>query len=56
MSAARGTLPFTWTVKRLSGVFLLIKKGRITSVQVGGHDSWVMYGPAFLSRDFFPTS
>ena len=28
------------------------KKGRITSVQVGGHDSWVMYGPAFLSRDF----
>ena len=28
------------------------KKGRITSVQVGGHDSWVMYGPAFLSHDF----
>ncbi|MFQ8841319.1 MAG: hypothetical protein ACLR8P_10825 [Clostridium fessum] len=28
------------------------KRGRITSVQVGGHDSWVMYGPAFLSRDF----
>lgn len=28
------------------------KKGHITSVQVGGHDSWVMYGPAFLSRDF----
>ena len=21
-------------------------------MQVGGHDSWVMYGPAFLSRDF----
>ncbi len=28
------------------------KKGRITSVEIGGHDSWVMYGPAFLSRDF----
>ncbi len=28
------------------------KKGRITAVQVGGHDSWVMYGPAFLSKEF----
>ena len=28
------------------------KKGRITGVQVGGHDSWVMYGPAFLSKEF----
>ena len=27
MSAARGTLPFTWKVKRQSGVFLLIKRG-----------------------------
>lgn len=26
MSAARGTLPFTWMVKRQSGVFLLIKR------------------------------
>lgn len=28
------------------------KKGRITSVEIGGHDSWVMYGPAFLSKEF----
>ena len=35
------------------------KKGMITKVQVGGADSWVMYGPVFFSRkfseDFFPT-
>ncbi len=28
------------------------KKGRVTSVAIGGEDSWVMYGPAFLSRSF----
>ena len=28
------------------------KKGRITGIRVGGRDSWVMYGPAFLSREF----
>ena len=28
------------------------KKGRITRVQVGGADSWVMYGPAYFSREF----
>lgn len=28
------------------------KKGRITEVQVGGTDSWVMYGPVYLSREF----
>lgn len=26
--------------------------GRITGVTIGGSDSWVMYGPVFLSRDF----
>lgn len=31
------------------------KKGRITSVTVGGHDSQIMYGPAFLSRSFSDT-
>ncbi len=35
------------------------KKGLITKVQVGGADSWVMYGPVFFSREFseqfFPT-
>ena len=35
------------------------KKGLITRVQVGGTDSWVMYGPVFFSREFsevfFPT-
>ncbi len=35
------------------------KKGLITKVQVGGTDSWVMYGPVFFSREFseqfFPT-
>lgn len=34
------------------------KKGLLTKVQVGGADSWVMYGPVFFSRefseDFFP--
>lgn len=34
------------------------KKGLITKVQVGGADSWVMYGPVFFSKkfseDFFP--
>ena len=28
------------------------KKGRITSVKVGGRDSWFMYGPAYFSREF----
>ena len=28
------------------------KKGRITEVQVGGHDQWVMYGPVYFSREF----
>ena len=35
------------------------KKGLITKVQIGGADSWVMYGPVFFSREFseqfFPT-
>lgn len=31
------------------------KKGRITSAAIGGHDSWVMYGPAFLSKSFSDT-
>lgn len=34
------------------------KKGLITKVHVGGADSWVMYGPVFLSKkfsaEFFP--
>lgn len=28
------------------------KKGRIQNVTVGGADSWVMYGPAFFSKEF----
>ena len=28
------------------------KKERITHVRIGGHDSWVMYGPVFFSRSF----
>ena len=28
------------------------KKGRITGVQIGGRDSWVMYGPVFFSKEF----
>lgn len=28
------------------------KKGRIHSVSIGGRDSYVMYGPAFMSREF----
>lgn len=28
------------------------KKGRITDVQIGGQDAWVMYGPVFFSKDF----
>lgn len=28
------------------------KKGRITDVQVGGRDAWVMYGPVYFSRQF----
>lgn len=28
------------------------KKGRITQVKVGGRDQWVMYGPAYFSREF----
>jgi thiamine kinase-like enzyme len=26
--------------------------GRIRRVEIGGYDSWVMYGPVFFSRDF----
>lgn len=28
------------------------KKGRITDVQVGGNNAWVMYGPVFFSKSF----
>ncbi len=28
------------------------KKGKITDVAVGGRDRWVMYGPAYFSREF----
>lgn len=28
------------------------KKGRISQVKVGGRDQWVMYGPAYFSREF----
>lgn len=28
------------------------KRGLITDVTVGGRDSWVMYGPAYFSREF----
>lgn len=28
------------------------KKGRITDVRIGGRDQWVMYGPAYFSREF----
>lgn len=28
------------------------KKNRITDVQIGGHDCWVMYGPVFFSKEF----
>lgn len=28
------------------------KKGKILRVEVGGHDSWVMYGPVFLRREW----
>lgn len=28
------------------------KKGRITNVQVGGENAWVMYGPVFFSKTF----
>lgn len=28
------------------------KKGRITDVQIGGRDAWVMYGPVYLSKEF----
>lgn len=28
------------------------KKGLITDVQIGGQDAWVMYGPAFFSKEF----
>ncbi|MDR1787731.1 MAG: NTP transferase domain-containing protein [Treponema sp.] len=30
----------------------LADDGRITDVTIGGADSWVMYGPVFLSEDF----
>lgn len=28
------------------------KRGLITDVHIGGRDAWVMYGPAFFSREF----
>lgn len=28
------------------------KKGRISGVSIGGSDRWVMYGPAYFSKDF----
>ncbi len=28
------------------------KRGLITNIHIGGHDAWVMYGPAFFSREF----
>lgn len=28
------------------------KKGRILNISVGGKDQWVMYGPAFFSKEF----
>lgn len=28
------------------------KKGLLTKVQIGGSDSWVMYGPVYFSKDF----
>ena len=28
------------------------KKGKITDIEIGGRDSWVMYGPAFLCREW----
>ena len=28
------------------------KRGRITDVKIGGRDQWVMYGPAYFSREF----
>lgn len=28
------------------------KKGKVSNVTIGGHGSWVMYGPAFLSKSF----
>lgn len=31
------------------------KKGRITSVAIGGRDTWTLYGPAFLSKEFSDT-
>ncbi len=31
------------------------KKGLITDVTVGGHDAWVMYGPAFFTKEFSQT-
>ncbi len=32
--------------------FTLDKKGKVLDVTSGGHDAWVMYGPAYLSREF----
>lgn len=28
------------------------KKGKILHVEIGGHDSWVMYGPAFFRKEW----
>ncbi len=32
--------------------FSFNKKGKITDIEVGGHDSWVMYGPVFLASSW----
>ena len=32
--------------------FTLDKKGRVLDVTAGGRDAWVMYGPAYLSKEF----
>lgn len=32
--------------------FTLDKKGKVLDVVSGGRDAWVMYGPAYLSREF----
>ncbi len=32
--------------------FIYDKKGKVLDVQSGGHDAWVMYGPAYLSAEF----
>ena len=54
MNAAPGILPFIWKAIHPNGV-LRPTKGKISSITIGGHDSWTLYGPAFLSKDFTET-